>query len=73
MLPYGEVVMGLDKWLSNDELAGSLKFSRSKLCRMIQGGEVPASKIASQWRFNRHEIDQWMKGQRPGADRQPQQ
>ncbi len=60
-------MMGIDRWLTLDELAGYLKLSRSKLYRMAQDGEVPASKVASQWRFNRHEIDKWMKSQRPGA------
>jgi len=60
--------MGTDRWLTLDELAGYLKLSRSKLYRMAQDGEVPASKVASQWRFDRHEIDTWMKSQRPGTD-----
>jgi len=60
-------MMGIDRWLTLDELAGYLKLSRSKLYRMAQDGEVPASKVASQWRFDRQEIDNWMKSQRPGA------
>ena len=64
-------MMGTDRWLTLDELAGYLKLSRSKLYRMAQDGEVPASKVASQWRFNRHEIDTWMKSQRPDADNGP--
>ncbi len=61
-------MMGTDRWLTLDELAGYLKLSNSKLYRMAQDGKVPASKVASQWRFNRQEIDKWMKTQRPGAD-----
>ncbi len=61
-------MMGPDRWLTLDELAGYLKLSRSKLYRMAQDGEVPASKVASQWRFDRHEIDEWMKTQRPDVD-----
>ncbi|MFV1996940.1 MAG: helix-turn-helix domain-containing protein [Acidiferrobacterales bacterium] len=60
--------MGTDRWLTLDELAGYLKLSHSKLYRMAQDGEVPASKVASQWRFDRQEIDAWMKSQRPGTD-----
>jgi len=62
---------GTNRWLTLDELAGYLKLSRSKLYRMAQDGEVPASKVASQRRFNRHEIDTWMKSQRPDADDSP--
>ncbi len=64
-------MMTTDRWLTLDELAGYLKLSRSKLYRMAQEGEVPASTFASQWRFDCHEIDKWMKSQRPGADDSP--
>jgi excisionase family DNA binding protein len=55
------------KWLTLDELAEYLKLSRTKLYRMAQKGEIPASKIGAQWRFDREEIDEWMKSQRPGG------
>ncbi|VAW95904.1 hypothetical protein MNBD_GAMMA22-1898 [hydrothermal vent metagenome] len=57
-----------DRWLTLDELAEYLKLSRSKLYRMTQDSEIPASKVASQWRFDRHEIDEWMKKQRPSTN-----
>jgi len=57
--------MGTDRWLTLDELSEYLKLSHSKLYQMAQNGEIPASKIASQWRFDRHEVDEWMKSQRP--------
>lgn len=63
--------MVTDRWLTLDELAKYLKLSHSKLYRMAQDGELPASKVASQWRFDQHEIDMWMKSQRPGADNGP--
>jgi excisionase family DNA binding protein len=61
-------MMTTDRWLTLDELAGYLKLSRSKLYRMAQEGGLPASKIGSQWRFDRLEIDGWMKSRGPGAD-----
>jgi len=57
----GEVMDKIDKWLTIDELAGYIMMSRTKLYGMAPRGEVPASKIGSQWRFDREEIDQWMK------------
>ncbi len=57
--------MDQNKWLTIDELAGYLKMGRTKLYRMAQDGEIPASKVGNQWRFDREEIDQWMKSQRP--------
>jgi len=57
--------MDQDKWLTMDELAEYLKMGRTKLYRMAQEGEIPASKVGNQWRFDREEIDQWMKSRRP--------
>ena len=57
--------MDQDKWLTIDELAEYLKMGRTKLYRMAQDGELPASKVGNQWRFDREEIDDWMKRQRP--------
>lgn len=70
-LPNGELMDKIDKWLTIDELAGYIKMSRTKLYGMAQRGEVPASKIGNQWRFDREEIDQWMKAHATGqaADR----
>lgn len=49
-----------DKWLTVEELSGYLKMSRSKLYQMAQKGELPGSKIGTQWRFDRNRIDEWM-------------
>lgn len=56
-----------DKWLTLDELAKYLKVSRTKLYRMAQNNEIPASKVGVLWRFDREEIDVWVKNQRPGT------
>ena len=61
--------MDQSKWLTIDELAEYLKMGRTKLYRMAQDGEIPASKVGNQWRFDREEIDQWMKSQRPTANK----
>lgn len=65
-LPNDEVMDTYDKWLTIDELAGYIKMSRTKLYGMAQRGEIPASKIGTQWRFDREEIDQWMKAHATG-------
>ena len=61
--------MTSDKWLTLEELAAYLKLSRAKLYRLAQEGDIPASKIGSQWRFDRQEIDAWVKSHRPGGRR----
>lgn len=59
-----------DKWLTVEELAAYLKMSRTKLYAMTQKGEIPASKIGNQWRFDRDEIDEWVKNQRYTAQKE---
>ena len=48
-------------WLTLDELSAYLKIGRTSLYRMAREGEIPATKIGNQWRFNRGQIDEWMK------------
>lgn len=57
--------MDRTKWLTIDELFEYLKMGRTKLYRMAQDGDFPASKVSHQWFFNLKKIDQWMKNQRP--------
>lgn len=64
----GKIMDKFDKWLTIDELAGYIKMSRTKLYGMTQRGEIPASKIGNQWRFDREEIDQWMKAHATGRE-----
>ncbi|MDX9840335.1 MAG: helix-turn-helix domain-containing protein [Desulfobulbus sp.] len=59
----------LDKWLTIDELASYIKISRTKLYGMAQRGEIPASKIGNQWRFDREEIDRWMNAHATGKEK----
>jgi len=56
-----------DKWLTIDELAEDLKFSRAKLYRIAQEDEFPVAQAGAQWRFNRKEIDDWVTSQRLGG------
>lgn len=42
------------------EMADYLKIAKRSLLRMAQRGDIPATKIASQWRFMRSVIDDWM-------------
>ncbi|MCG9075520.1 helix-turn-helix domain-containing protein [Laribacter hongkongensis] len=58
-----------NKWLTIEDLSSYLKMSRTKLYQMAQKGELPGSKIGTQWRFDRDEIDDWVKSKRPAADK----
>jgi excisionase family DNA binding protein len=50
-----------EKWLTIDDLVVYLKMGKTKLYTMAQKGEISGSKIGSQWRFDREEIDAWIK------------
>jgi excisionase family DNA binding protein len=45
--------------LTVTELADYLKISRSMIYRLLKRGELPGSKIGSDWRFYVEEIDRW--------------
>lgn len=56
-----------DKWLTVKEVAAYLKLSTDLVYKFAQHGKIPVSKIGNQWRFDREEIDAWVKAQRPNA------
>jgi len=68
-LPNGEVMGTFDKRLTMDERAGCIRMSRTRLYGMTRRGEIPASKIGNQWRFDREEIDPWIKAPATGKGR----
>jgi len=49
-----------DNVMTLAEMADYLKIAKRSLLRMAQRGDIPATKIASQWRFMRSVIDDWM-------------
>jgi len=58
-----------DKWLTIDQIANYLQVSKEKIYKHCQRGKMPASKFGGQWRFDKNEIDQWLRKQRPGKRR----
>lgn len=42
------------------EMADYLKIAKRSLLRMAQRGDIPATKVASQWRFMRSVVDDWL-------------
>ncbi|MBI2193344.1 MAG: helix-turn-helix domain-containing protein [Planctomycetes bacterium] len=43
------------------QMAEFLQVSTDKVYEMTQRGEIPAIKIGQQWRFNRDDIEKWLK------------
>ncbi|MFO7906970.1 MAG: PTS sugar transporter subunit IIA [Planctomycetota bacterium] len=58
------------------DVAEYLQVAEKTVLRMVQRGEIPAAKVASQWRFMRGLIRDWLVGRMqavPGADGLPDQ
>lgn len=49
-----------DNLMTLAEIASYLKVAEKTVLRMIQKDEIPCVKIASQWRFDRKMIDEWI-------------
>ncbi|WP_428938327.1 helix-turn-helix domain-containing protein [Fontivita pretiosa] len=48
-------------WLSLDDLARYLKKPKSTLYKLAQAAKLPGHKLGRSWRFDRDEIDAWVK------------
>ena len=48
-------------WLSLDDLAKYLKKPKSTLYKLVQRGLLPGHKLGRSWRFDRNEVDAWIK------------
>jgi PTS system nitrogen regulatory IIA component len=48
------------KILTLAEMADYLKVAKRSLLKMAERGDIPATKVASQWRFMRSVVDDWL-------------
>jgi excisionase family DNA binding protein len=55
-----------DRWLSVDEIAAYLGIKRDTVYRWISERNLPGHKIGRLWKFQKKEIDEWVKS--GGAD-----
>jgi len=46
-----------------EQLAEYLQIGRRSLYKLARKGEIPAKKILNKWRFDRHQIDAWIREQ----------
>jgi excisionase family DNA binding protein len=61
-----------EKLMTLEELGEYLRINKITLYRLVQNGEIPASKVGRQWRFKQSEIDRWLKDQRIAYNRRRQ-
>lgn len=50
----------MDNLMTLAEVAAYLRLSKDTVYRMASGGRLPASKVGSQWRFRRVDVDRWL-------------
>ena len=55
-----------DRWLSVDQIADHLGIKRDTVYRWIDERQMPGHKIGRLWKFNKQEVDEWVRG--GGAD-----
>ena len=53
----------MERLLTIDEVAAYMQVSRFTVHRLAKEHSIPASKIGRQWRFQKEEIEQWMREQ----------
>jgi len=50
-----------DRWLSVDDIAAYLGIKRETLYKWLAEKDIPAHKVGRLWKFQKEEIDQWVK------------
>lgn len=55
----------MTEWLNADEASNYLGISSSSLYSMAQQGRVPGHKLGKMWRFNKSDLDSWVRANRP--------
>ena len=51
-----------DRWLSVDQIADHLGIKRDTVYRWIDERQMPGHKIGRLWKFNKQEVDEWVRG-----------
>jgi DNA repair protein RadD len=55
----------MQTWLTAEEASEYLGIGMSSLYALSQEGKVPGSRVGKKWRFNRDDLDAWLRAQRP--------
>ena len=53
-------------WLDLHDLTKYLKMPKSSLYKLVQQEKLPGYKVGRGWRFDREEVDKWIKKNRNG-------
>ena len=55
----------MSEWFNADETANYLSISSSNLYSLAQQGRIPGHRIGKMWRFNKSDLDAWIRANRP--------
>ena len=61
--PHLHRIAMTDQLMTIDEVARYMRVSRFTIYRLAKNHFIPATKIGRQWRFQKEEIDRWVKDQ----------
>ena len=53
----------MDQLMTIEEVAQYMRVSRFTIYRLVKSRCIPGTKIGRQWRFQKEEIDRWVKDQ----------
>ena len=56
-----------DKLITVTEVAEYLRVKRSTVYEWAKEGKIPAAKVGRLWRFDREEIEAWVKSRKPSV------
>lgn len=60
----GKLCLLMAIWLDLDQLVAYLGVPKSTLYKLLQRGELPGHKVGKLWRFDRDEVDEYIKSGR---------
>jgi DNA repair protein RadD len=55
----------MQQWLTSEEASEYLKISMTNLYALAQQGRIPGNRIGKAWRFNREDLDGWIRANKP--------
>lgn len=61
--PYLALVTDMERLMTIDEVAAYMQVSRFTIYRLVKGRLIPGTKIGRQWRFQKEDINQWVRAQ----------
>jgi excisionase family DNA binding protein len=59
-----------DRWLSVEEIAEHLGVTKESIYRWIEKRRLPAHKLGKLWKFNKDEVDAWVRSGQGRANEQ---